>query len=141
MNITEMAIKQRPGSDSGTSAKIIAYKNNKILLLQNPSNTWELPGGHIKKTESREEGARREFKEETGLTAGVLTRLSTQINRVIYKTNLTSINIKLSPEHKKFMFVAVNNLYKMNLSKKAYKDLLFLKPRPKKKDDDIQDIL
>ena len=40
--------KKRPDTDSSTSAKVLAFKDNKLLLLKNKDNTYELPGGHVK---------------------------------------------------------------------------------------------
>ena len=131
---------ERPDTDSSTSAKTIAYKNNKVLLLQNPDNTWELPGGHVKKGEPLTAGAMREFFEETGIQIYSIDVVKKETNRIIYKTKLTNTNVKLSKEHKRFMFVSVNNIYKMNLSKKAYKDLSMFKTKKKKtevEDDSI----
>ena len=129
--------KKRPKNDSSTSAKTIAFKNNKILLLQNPDNTWELPGGHIKIGEPLIVGAMREFFEETGIQVYVIDKIKSKTNRVIFKTNLINTNVKLSKEHKRFMFVPVNNLYKMNLSKKAYDDLSMFKQKKKKNEEEI----
>jgi 8-oxo-dGTP pyrophosphatase MutT (NUDIX family) len=100
---------------------------NKILLLQNPDKTYELPGGHIKKDEPSMVGAAREFIEETGLPVSLKKVLFRKSNRIIYYGTLNSRNVKISNEHISFIFSSINNLYKLKLSKKAYKDLYFLK--------------
>ncbi len=141
MSILRKLFKQRPPDDSDISAKTIAIYQNKILLLQNKDKTYELPGGHIKKDESPMDGACREFYEETGLAVFLVKTICRLPNRVIYYGRLNSRNVKISHEHIGFKFIGINNLYKHKLSKKAYKDLLFLKPKKKqKKDDDVQDI-
>ena len=129
--------KKRPDSDSSISAKVFAYKLNSLLLLQNLDNTWELPGGHVKKGEPIIIGAMREFFEETGIQVYNLNIVGKGINRVFFKTKINSTNVKLSKEHKNYMFVPVNNVYKMNLSKKAYKDLSILKPKKKKNEEEV----
>lgn len=59
-------------------AGIILIKDNKVLLVKagekslHLNGTIALPGGHINPGETEEEAARREFTEETGLTAGNL---------------------------------------------------------------------
>ncbi|MDX1683052.1 MAG: NUDIX domain-containing protein [Phycisphaeraceae bacterium] len=40
------------------------------LLVQHHAGHWAFPKGHAEKSETAEETARREFTEETGLTAG-----------------------------------------------------------------------
>ena len=119
--------KQRPSNDSDISAKTIAIYQNKILLLQNPDKTYELPGGHIKKDEPLMVGAAREFIEETGLPVSLKKVLFRKSNRIIYHGTLNSRNVKISNEHIGFTFSSINNLYKLRLSRKAYKDLYFLK--------------
>lgn len=46
-----------------------------LLQLRGDDATWGLPGGRIEPGESLEQAARRELLEETGLTAGDLTRV------------------------------------------------------------------
>jgi len=141
MSILRKLFKQRPSTDSDISAKTIAMYQNKILLLQNPDRSMELPGGDIKIGEPLMVGAAREFYEETGLTVNLVRTIKQQPKRIIYYGKLISRNVKISDEHIGFKFVSINNLYKTKLSKKAYKDLLFLKtPKKRKEDDDIQDI-
>ncbi len=127
MSILRKLFKQRPPDDSNVSAKTVAIYQNKILLLQNKDRTYELPGGHIKKDEAAMVGACREFYEETGLTVSLVKIIRKEPNRVIYHGKLHSRNVKISNEHIGFKFISINNLYKHKLSKKAYKDLLFLK--------------
>ena len=119
--------KKRPDTDSQTSAKVLAFNDNKLLLLQNKDNTYELPGGHVKIGEPLTAGAMREFFEETGIQIYSLKMIKQKTNRVFYKTQIFNRQVKLSNEHKGFQFVSINNLYKVKLSKKAYKDLIFLK--------------
>ena len=119
--------KQRPSNDSDISAKTIAIYQNKILLLQNPDKTYELPGGHVRKDEPLMVGAAREFIEETGIPVSLKKILFRKPNRIIYHGTLNSRNVKISGEHIGFTFSSINNLYKLRLSRKAYKDLYFLK--------------
>ncbi len=46
-----------------------------LLQLRGDDATWGLPGGRLEPGESLEQAARRELLEETGLTAGDLTRV------------------------------------------------------------------
>ena len=143
MNSTGMANKQRPKSDSNTSAKIIAFYRGKVLLLKNKDRTYELPGGHLKIGEPTTVGAKREFKEETGLD---VTRLKSLINtptRKIYTGFLAINRVTISKEHIGFIFVPLNKLKKYNLNIKAKSDLrLFLNKREKlKNNDELSDIL
>jgi 8-oxo-dGTP pyrophosphatase MutT (NUDIX family) len=119
--------KKRPDTDSSTSAKVLAFKDNKLLLLKNKDNTYELPGGHVKIGEPLVAGAMREFFEETGIQVYTLKMIKQKPNRVFYKTTIFTRQVKLSDEHIGFDFISINNLYKVKLSKKAYKDLIFLK--------------
>ncbi|WP_188205922.1 NUDIX hydrolase [Alkalibacillus aidingensis] len=58
------------------SVVIILNKNNQILLQHRREGEWGLPGGIMELAESLEETARREVKEETGLTIGHLKLLN-----------------------------------------------------------------
>lgn len=46
---------------------LLFTSDKKSFLLLRHWNRWDLPKGHIKKTETELEGALREFREETGI--------------------------------------------------------------------------
>lgn len=47
-------------------------KNNQLLMVQEDTGMWELPGGRIQKNEDLKECLIREICEETGLTCTIL---------------------------------------------------------------------
>lgn len=56
------------------TTSVYILQNEKVLLLMHPSlKKWLPPGGHIEKNETPIEAARREVKEETGLTITFLS--------------------------------------------------------------------
>jgi 8-oxo-dGTP diphosphatase len=47
-------------------AYVIAFRGDAFLMVRHKRRKWEMPGGRILEGESYEDGARREFLEETG---------------------------------------------------------------------------
>ena len=45
---------------------VIAFKGDAFLMVRHKDRKWEMPGGRLLEDESYEDGARREFLEETG---------------------------------------------------------------------------
>jgi 8-oxo-dGTP pyrophosphatase MutT (NUDIX family) len=59
---------------NGDVAVVAVQRKNKVLMLKRASHEssagrWNLPGGKIEDGETREEAARRELEEETGIHA------------------------------------------------------------------------
>ena len=53
--------------DSSDTVYTVAFGPDGFLMVYNPKRRgWEMPGGHVKVGETREDGARREFAEEAG---------------------------------------------------------------------------
>ena len=45
---------------------VIAFKGDGFLMVKHKTRKWEMPGGRLLNGETYEDGARREFVEETG---------------------------------------------------------------------------
>ncbi len=54
------------------SAGGVLFRDDKVLLIQNPSGVWTFPKGLIEKGETPEEAAVREVYEETGIRGRIL---------------------------------------------------------------------
>ena len=96
-------------SDTNRVSKVVIYdKNGKILLLRRTDgqNNWDLPGGHLKKDENHEEGAKRETKEETNLDILGLNHINDHENVRFFKCAAPKGDISLQPEeHNDFKWV------------------------------------
>jgi 8-oxo-dGTP diphosphatase len=57
------------------SAGGLVTRRDEVLLICPGKGRWQLPKGHVEPTESREEAAVREVKEETGVQARVIDEL------------------------------------------------------------------
>ena len=53
-----------------TSAFILTFKGERLLMTRLAARGWDIPGGHVAAGETPEETARRELYEETAATAG-----------------------------------------------------------------------
>ena len=105
------------GDDTENVAKVIVFdENNRILLLRraDKQQNWDLPGGHLKKGENYEQGAKRETKEETNLKISGLEHITTEEkNRIVkyFKTNEYNGQITLDPEeHTDYKWVKIEDL-------------------------------
>lgn len=55
-----------------TSAFILAFQGDRLLMTRLAARGWDIPGGHVDAGETPEETARRELYEETGATVGIV---------------------------------------------------------------------
>ena len=53
--------------DTGDTVYTVAFQGERFLMVYNRKRKgWEMPGGHVRRGESPEDAARREFIEESG---------------------------------------------------------------------------
>ena len=107
--------------DTDKVSKVVIYdKNGQILLLQrsDDQNDWDLPGGHLKKGENYEEGARRETKEETNLAISSPKHVKTHEHIEFFKCPCPKGDIKLDPnEHIDFKWANPKDIGQFNMRK------------------------
>jgi FMN phosphatase YigB (HAD superfamily)/8-oxo-dGTP pyrophosphatase MutT (NUDIX family) len=66
-----------------TSIKGVLLLNGCVLLVRNPRDEWELPGGRIEKDEEHAEALTREFAEELSVKIEVAERIDSYLFEVI----------------------------------------------------------
>ena len=107
--------------------KAFIKKGSEILILTDPSEGLDFPGGKIQEGEENlEESLRREVREETGLEIKVGEPFTTSISvfrpnhrfagkkviLIAYKCEYVSGDVKLSPEHSDYTWVTKDNYSK-----------------------------
>jgi mutator protein MutT len=105
------------------SVKGVVFVNNKLVLLKNERNEWELPGGKIKPGEAPEQCVLREIKEELNIDASIdvildawMYKVGGKVNCfiVIYLCNLLTMDeqkIKFSSEHSEYGLFSPEQAY------------------------------
>tara|TARA_R110000822_G_scaffold22149_1_gene69799 strand:- start:1762 stop:2154 length:393 start_codon:yes stop_codon:yes gene_type:complete len=127
-----MAYKLKPG-DTSTSAKGFFYKDGRVLLVKptGSKDRYDIPGGKIKISESKEQGLYRECMEEVGLEikkAELLGEDTTRDKIYFVITEWIGEIVLQLEEIEKYRWVEVDNLHEYYLTKTAYVGLdLFLK--------------
>ncbi|AGI48429.1 ADP-ribose pyrophosphatase [Thermoplasmatales archaeon BRNA1] len=54
-------------TDTDDTVYTVAFQGERFLMVYNEKRKgWEMPGGHVREGESREDAAKREFLEESG---------------------------------------------------------------------------
>ena len=103
-----------------TSCGVVLVNYGTILLLQYPQGHWDLPKGHVEDGDAtKQETARRELEEETGITEiefvnGFEEKTNysfkhkgkrTQKQVYWYFATTEKITVKLSKEHRDYMWL------------------------------------
>lgn len=120
------------------SAGIIVFKKIKndihYLILHYESGHWDFPKGHIEKGEDEIEAARRELKEETGIEdIELLKKFKESIfyffrdekknlirkEVIFFLAKTEEKKVRLSFEHKGFIWLPFKNAYEMITHKNA----------------------
>ena len=74
---------QLPPLELVSTALVLAFSEERLLMTELVSRGWDIPGGHIEPGEHPEETVRREALEETGATLGDLYLLGYQRLRLL----------------------------------------------------------
>lgn len=108
-------------------AGVIYINNDKILMLRRSNsgdnaNSWDFPGGHKKGSETSEQTAKRESKEETGiLPKNSIGSIKTN-GFVIYLAKMDKPErVKLNHEHNRSKWVKIKDVGDLNLHPKVRK--------------------
>ena len=124
------------GDDMDISVKTVLFLNDGSIILLKSSNKkdkrgFDLPGGHMRHGESREQALEREVFEETGLKINQIQDLHyNHGNKKFFCAQAESDDIMLSDEHYDYKIIKPEELNMCKMSKpfrKAIKLALELK--------------
>lgn len=79
------------------SVKGIVYINDKLVLLKNEREEWELPGGKIELNETAEACTIREIKEELNLDAEIHSIIDVWMYNILGKVNVLIVTYLCKP--------------------------------------------
>lgn len=109
------------------SIKGVVFVNNKIVLLKNERDEWELPGGKIEINETPEECLIREIQEELNLKCSVSRLIDTWMYNILNKVNVFIVTylcdklivdteiLKISNEHKELGLFSIEDIDNLNM--------------------------
>jgi 8-oxo-dGTP pyrophosphatase MutT (NUDIX family) len=108
-----------------TSIKGVLLVEGGVVLVKNPRNEWELPGGRIEPGESPQTTLAREFEEELAVQVQVGASIDSYVFEVVparhvrivtYGCTLAGIFApRISDEHSEYCVCPVNELHSLNL--------------------------
>jgi 8-oxo-dGTP pyrophosphatase MutT (NUDIX family) len=114
--------------------KGIVRKNDHILVLVKPNGTLDLPGGRVENGETIKSALRREINEETGLKVEIHDPIEEWsfyktpdqlIKGITLECDYLDGNVKLCEEHKRYFWVAIDNIKCLNFTRNFFRNLKF----------------
>ena len=109
------------------SVKGVVLINNKIVLLKNERGEWELPGGKLETTESAEQCAIREIKEELNIDAQVASLVDVWMYNIQNRVKVLIVTyvcrpivmdeqkLRISSEHKELKLFLPEEITNLNM--------------------------
>ena|SRR2546428_9072553 len=107
------------------SVKGVVLQQNRVVLLKNERDEWELPGGKLEKGEKPESCVAREIMEETGWQVTVGPLLNAWVYNILpgrtafvisYGCQTDSLEPpKKSREHKEISIFEINDIESLNM--------------------------
>ena len=100
------------GPDMDASVKAVLFvSGDKILLLKNKKG-WDLPGGHMRHGETKQQALKREVFEETGIQINNIHDLHHKSgNKNFFSAQCMTDDISLSDEHSDYIFLNPKDIY------------------------------
>jgi len=99
------------------SKVIIFDEDRNILILQRADHMkwspkkWDLPGGHLKNKETAKIAAKREVKEETGLSINKLAQIGEVGDITVFEAIVNKKSeVKLDDENSDYKWIKPNNI-------------------------------
>lgn len=112
---------------STKAVKAIILNENKILIVKNKNNFWDLPGGLIDENETNEEALKREVLEETSLEIVIKSKAGSwefvrsydkktvQVVNYLCVVKEDNMRFKLSIEHSDFKWIFPAEIINFNI--------------------------
>ena len=111
--------------DIATSIKGVLFVEGGVVLVKNPRNEWELPGGRADPGETPERALVREFEEELSIQVSVGAAIDSYIFEVVPNRNVRVLTYgcilagsfapRISNEHSEYCVCPVGELASLPL--------------------------